>query len=106
MYSSVRHIHFVGIGGSGMSGIAEVLINSGYKVSGSDIKKSQITEKLKHMGAKIFIGHQAENINDAHVLVVSSAINKNNPEIKEPNIKYFKPASVEKDDVRLKQAKM
>ncbi|APJ02458.1 UDP-N-acetylmuramate--L-alanine ligase [Silvanigrella aquatica] len=81
MFNAIKKIHFVGIGGSGMSGIAEVLLNSGYKVSGSDIKKSQITEKLKHMGAKIFIGHQPENIKDAQVLVVSSAINKHNPEI-------------------------
>jgi UDP-N-acetylmuramate--alanine ligase len=83
MFNAIKRIHFVGIGGSGMSGIAEVLLNSGYKVSGSDIKKSQITDKLKQMGAKIFIGHQAENMKDAQVLVVSSAINKHNPEIME-----------------------
>lgn len=83
MFNAIKRIHFVGIGGSGMSGIAEVLLNSGYKVSGSDIKKSQITDKLKQMGAKIFIGHQAENVKDAQVLVVSSAINKHNPEIME-----------------------
>jgi UDP-N-acetylmuramate--alanine ligase len=81
MFNAIKRIHFVGIGGSGMSGIAEVLLNSGYKVSGSDIKKTQITEKLKQLGAKIFIGHQAENIKDSQVLVVSSAINKHNPEV-------------------------
>ena len=81
MFNAIKRIHFVGIGGSGMSGIAEVLLNSGYNVSGSDIKKSQITDKLKNMGAEIFIGHQAENIKDAQVLVISSAINKHNPEV-------------------------
>lgn len=81
MFNAIKRVHFVGIGGSGMSGIAEVLLNSGYKVSGSDIKKTPITDKLAQMGAKIFIGHQAENIKNAQVLVISSAINKHNPEI-------------------------
>ena len=81
MFNAIKRIHFVGIGGSGMSGIAEVLINSGYKISGSDIKKSAITEKLEGLGAKIFIGHQADNITHSQVLVISSAINKHNPEI-------------------------
>lgn len=81
MFNAIKRVHFVGIGGSGMSGIAEVLLNSGYEVTGSDIKKSAITEKLEKMGAKIFIGHNLENIKNAQVLVVSSAINKHNPEI-------------------------
>ncbi len=81
MFNAIKRVHFVGIGGSGMSGIAEVLLNSGYEVTGSDIKKSAITEKLEKMGAKIFIGHNAENIRNSQVLVVSSAINKHNPEI-------------------------
>lgn len=81
MFNAIKRIHFVGIGGSGMSGIAEVLINSGYAISGSDIKKSQMTDKLEQMGAKIYIGHSAENIKNTQVLVVSSAINKHNPEI-------------------------
>ncbi|BBH51649.1 UDP-N-acetylmuramate--L-alanine ligase [Fluviispira sanaruensis] len=81
MFNAIKRIHFVGIGGSGMSGIAEVLINSGYKISGSDIKKTAITEKLEGLGAKIFIGHQADNITHSQVLVISSAINKHNPEI-------------------------
>jgi UDP-N-acetylmuramate--alanine ligase len=68
MFKAIKRIHFVGIGGSGMSGIAEVLLNSGYIISGSDIKKSQITDKLKQMGAKIFIGHKPENIKDTQVL--------------------------------------
>ena len=81
MFNAIKRIHFVGIGGSGMSGIAEVLINSGYIISGSDIKKSNVTEKLQNLGAKIYIGHSAENIINTQVLVVSSAINKHNPEI-------------------------
>jgi len=76
-------MHFLGIGGIGMSGIAEILINLGYKVSGSDIRESDITRRLAALGAKIFIGHKASNINDYNVIVTSSAINPNNPEILE-----------------------
>jgi UDP-N-acetylmuramate--alanine ligase len=74
-------MHFLGIGGIGMSGIAEILINLGYKVSGSDIKESEITRRLGSLGAKIFIGHNSSNINDYNVVVTSSAINPDNPEI-------------------------
>ncbi|AKO45252.1 UDP-N-acetylmuramate--L-alanine ligase [[Haemophilus] ducreyi] len=77
----VKQIHFVGIGGAGMSGIAEVLLNEGYQISGSDIVESIVTKHLADAGAKIFIGHQAENIAGASVVVVSSAIEENNPEI-------------------------
>jgi UDP-N-acetylmuramate--alanine ligase len=77
----IRRIHFVGIGGAGMCGIAEVLLNLGYDVSGSDIKGSAVTERLQNFGAKIFIGHRAENAQHADVLVVSSAINTANPEV-------------------------
>lgn len=77
----VHWIHFVGIGGSGMCGIAEVLLNLGYKVSGSDIKASAVTERLAAMGATIFIGHCAENQANASVLVTSSAVNDQNPEV-------------------------
>ena len=77
----IRNIHFVGIGGAGMCGIAEVLLNMGYAVSGSDLKASAVTERLEHFGAQIFIGHQAENVARADVLVVSSAVNKSNPEV-------------------------
>lgn len=77
----VHWIHFVGIGGSGMCGIAEVLLNLGYKISGSDIKASPVTERLKKMGATIYIGHCVENQANASVLVVSSAINTKNPEV-------------------------
>lgn len=77
----IRRIHFVGIGGAGMCGIAEVLLNLGYEVSGSDLKASAVTERLETFGAQIFIGHRAENAEQADVLVVSSAINTSNPEV-------------------------
>ncbi|UTW09946.1 UDP-N-acetylmuramate--L-alanine ligase [Pseudomonas benzenivorans] len=77
----IRRIHFVGIGGAGMCGIAEVLLNLGYQVSGSDLKNSAVTERLEKFGAQIFIGHRAENAASADVLVVSSAINTANPEV-------------------------
>ena len=78
----IKHIHFVGIGGAGMCGIAEVLKNQGYKVSGSDIKASKTTAKLEENGIRVFIGHTAENIKDANVLVVSTAIDPENLEVK------------------------
>ena len=77
----IRRIHFVGIGGAGMCGIAEVLLNLGYEVSGSDPKASAVTERLERCGATVFIGHRAENAEQADVLVVSSAINTANPEV-------------------------
>lgn len=77
----IRRIHFVGVGGVGMCGIAEVLLNLGYEVSGSDIKASPTTERLVSFGATVFIGHKAENVQDADVVVVSSAINAENPEV-------------------------
>ena len=77
----IRRIHFVGIGGVGMCGIAEVLLNLGYNVSGSDLKASAVTARLESFGAQIFIGHRAENAENADVLVVSSAVNKANPEV-------------------------
>lgn len=77
----IRRIHFIGIGGAGMSGIAEVLINQGYEISGSDIKASSVTERLEQKGAKVFIGHAAENIAGVDVIVNSSAVNNTNPEI-------------------------
>lgn len=77
----IRRIHFVGIGGAGMCGIAEVLMNLGYEVSGSDLKRSAVTERLEEFGARVDIGHRTENVQDADVLVVSSAINTSNPEV-------------------------
>jgi UDP-N-acetylmuramate--alanine ligase len=79
----MRHIHFVGIGGIGMSGIAKVMLEMGYKVSGSDLKASHMTKKLELLGARCFIGHDGQNIGDADALVVSSAIPEKNPELVE-----------------------
>lgn len=83
MFERFKTIHFVGIGGIGMSGIAEVLLNLGYEVSGSDIKDSDNTQRLRRLGAKIYIGHREGNVDSAHVVVVSSAISSENLEIKE-----------------------
>ncbi|MGO9088897.1 MAG: UDP-N-acetylmuramate--L-alanine ligase [Candidatus Sulfotelmatobacter sp.] len=83
MFAKIQRIHFVGIGGIGMSGIAEVLLNLGYKVSGSDLKSSAVTERLAGLGAAIFEGHRAENIAGAEVVVTSSAIAADNPEVTE-----------------------
>jgi UDP-N-acetylmuramate--alanine ligase len=82
MYLKQYHIHFVGIGGIGMSGIAELLLNLGYSVSGSDIKTSDITDRLKKLGGTIKIGHRKENISGADVVVMSSAIGPDNQEVK------------------------
>ena len=79
----VGPIHFVGIGGIGMSGIAEVLLNHGYTVQGSDLKASKITQRLEEQGAKVFVGQVAENLQDAEVVVISSAIKPGNPELDE-----------------------
>jgi UDP-N-acetylmuramate--alanine ligase len=83
MFAKIQRIHFVGIGGIGMSGIAEVLLNLGYKVSGSDLKSSPVTQRLAGLGAAIFEGHRAENIAGAEVVVTSSAISVENPEVAE-----------------------
>jgi UDP-N-acetylmuramate--alanine ligase len=77
----IRRIHFVGIGGAGMSGIAEVLLNQGYSISGSDISDSTVTERLASLGVKIYVGHEAANVQDSDVVVVSSAIEQGNEEI-------------------------
>src|SRR5258708_8810609 len=81
MFAKIQRIHFVGIGGIGMSGIAEVLLTLGYKVSGSDLKHSAVTERLAGLGATIFAGHRAENVTGAEVVVASSAIAGDNPEV-------------------------
>ena len=77
----VRHIHFVGIGGAGMGGIAEVLANEGYQISGSDLAPNPVTQQLMNLGATIYFNHRPENVRDASVVVVSSAISADNPEI-------------------------
>jgi UDP-N-acetylmuramate--alanine ligase len=81
MYQKKYHIHFVGIGGIGMSGIAELLLNLGYQVSGSDLRRSSITDRLQDLGGTIFEGHHGDQIEGADVVVVSSAIDDSNPEV-------------------------
>ncbi|MBI4843320.1 MAG: UDP-N-acetylmuramate--L-alanine ligase [Nitrospirae bacterium] len=81
MYKRFERIHFVGIGGAGMSGIAEVLKNLGYEVTGSDLKESETTRRLAGIGIPISIGHNAQNVKDAHVVVISSAVSQYNPEV-------------------------
>lgn len=83
----IKHIHFVGIGGAGMGGIAEVLLNEGYNISGSDRQANAMTDRLENLGATIFFGHLASNIDLANVVVVSSAIDHSNPEISAANEK-------------------
>jgi len=86
-FKKVKKIHLVGIGGAGMIGIARVLLKKGYKISGSDVVDSNDLKKLRKEGAKVFIGHKKDNIKDADLLVVSSAIDKNNPELLQANKK-------------------
>jgi UDP-N-acetylmuramate--alanine ligase len=81
MFKRYRHIHFVGIGGSGMSGIAEILLNLGYRVSGSDARRNEAVERLEQLGAKVFIGHEANHVEGAHVIVFSSAVSRDNIEV-------------------------
>jgi UDP-N-acetylmuramate--alanine ligase len=83
MFFRPQHLHFTGIGGIGMSGIAEVLLNLGYQISGSDVKLSPITDRLAGLGARIYEGHDAANIAGARALVVSSAVDEQNPEVQE-----------------------
>jgi UDP-N-acetylmuramate--alanine ligase len=83
MMNTIKNIHFVGIGGIGMSGIAEILLSQGFNVTGSDLVKSEVTERLENLGVKIYEGHLPENLKEADVLVYSSAVNLENPEVKE-----------------------
>jgi len=97
MFRKVKKVHFVGIGGIGMSGIAELLLNLGFDVSGSDIMESPIVEKLIRLGADVHMGHNAINLTDADVLVYSSAVQKENPEIQaayEKNIPVIRRAEM------------
>jgi UDP-N-acetylmuramate--alanine ligase len=81
MKHKVKHLHFVGIGGSGMSGIAEVLLNLGFQVTGSDLGKNAATRRLKQLGATVYLGHAEQNLTNADVVVVSTAVGKDNPEV-------------------------
>ena len=83
IFGKVKHIHFVGIGGIGMSGIAELLLNLGYHISGSDLRRTEVTEHLSDIGGRIFLGHRPQNINGADVVVFSSAVKGDNAEIVE-----------------------
>ena len=78
-----KHVHCVGIGGIGLSGIAEILLSRGYRVSGSDMKESAVTEMLEQQGAQVFIGHNADNLGDTDLLVYSAAVSMENPELAE-----------------------
>jgi len=88
-FGRTRRVHFVGIGGIGMSGIAELLANLGYRVSGSDARRSDITDRLASLGATISVGHEARHVADADVVVVSSAIAADNPEVVEARARHF-----------------
>lgn len=83
MLTGIKKVHFVGIGGAGMSALAKILVEKGYSVSGSDVKESVMTGILRDLGAKVFIGQRAENVQDTEAIVVSSAIRENNPEVVE-----------------------
>ena len=81
MFKRYQQIHFVGVGGSGMSGIAEILLNLGYRVTGSDQRRNEAIERLERVGAKVFIGHEASHVEGAHVIVYSSAVSRDNIEV-------------------------
>src|SRR5437867_11908915 len=81
MFKRYQQIHFVGIGGAGMSGIAEILLNLGYRVTGSDQRRNEAVEGLEQHGAKIYVGHEAGHIEGAHVVVYSSAVSQDNVEL-------------------------
>jgi len=83
MFVTSQHAHFIGIGGIGMSGIAEILLNMGFQVSGSDLRRGSVTDRLAQLGATIFEGHKAANISGATVVVTSSAVSPSNPEVVE-----------------------
>ena len=81
IFKRYQQVHFVGIGGVGMSGLAEVILTLGYRVTGSDARRSEAVERLERLGAKVFIGHAAAQIEGAHVVVYSSAVARDNPEL-------------------------
>ena len=89
MKHKVKHVHFVGIGGSGMSGIAEVMLNLGFEVSGSDITENAATQRLKGLGAKVQIGHDQANVAGANAVVTSTAVKPDNPEVTAARLKHI-----------------
>jgi UDP-N-acetylmuramate--alanine ligase len=105
MQKFIKRIHFVGIGGIGMSGLAEILLNQGFEVSGSDLNESEITNRLEDLGVRIAIGHSSENLKDADVLVYSSAVTADNPELieaTERKIPVIKRAELLAETMRMK----
>ncbi|MBI4654132.1 MAG: UDP-N-acetylmuramate--L-alanine ligase [Nitrospirae bacterium] len=107
MYKKFEIVHFIGIGGSGMSGIAEVLKNLGYTVKGSDMKETETTKRLRYLGIEVIIGHKAENVLNAHVVVISSAVSWDNPEViaaREQSIPVIPRAEMLAELARLKQS--
>ncbi|HQJ10106.1 MAG TPA: Mur ligase domain-containing protein, partial [Deltaproteobacteria bacterium] len=107
MFRGIRNIHFVGIGGIGMSGIAELLINLGFKVSGSDVADSDTVARLRSLGARIELGHDAKNLQDAQVVVYSSAVSVDNPECtaaKSRNLAVIPRAEMLAEIMRMKQS--
>jgi len=104
VFKSIKKIHFVGIGGIGMSGIAEILINQGFEVSGSDLNITEVTHRLAELGAKIYEGHSPENVKDVDVLVYSSAVIPDNPEVRaasDRNIPIIKRAEMLAETMRM-----
>jgi UDP-N-acetylmuramate--alanine ligase len=87
MFKRYQHLHFVGIGGVGMSGIAELLLNMGYRVTGSDARRGETVERLERLGAKVYIGHDAGNVEGAHVVVYSSAVARDNVEVQSARLR-------------------
>jgi len=105
VFSNIKKVHFVGIGGIGMSGIAEILINQGFEISGSDAVLSEVTKRLSDLGAKVYEGHSGENVKDVDVLVYSSAVTTDNPEIMAAvgrNIPIIKRAEMLAETMRMK----
>jgi UDP-N-acetylmuramate--alanine ligase len=105
MFKNIKRVHFVGIGGIGMSGIAEILLNQGFEISGSDKSLSEVTNRLSELGIKVYEGHSAENVKDADVLVYSSAVMLDNPEVQEAiakKIPVIKRSEMLAETMRLK----
>ena len=106
MKHKVKNIHFIGIGGSGMSGIAEVLFNQGFEVTGSDLTESAVTKRLMAQGIKVVVGHLAANVDCADAVVVSTAVAQTNPEVvraRERNVPVVPRAQMLAELMRLKQ---
>ncbi|MBE0551404.1 MAG: UDP-N-acetylmuramate--L-alanine ligase [Ignavibacterium sp.] len=105
MFKNIKKVHFVGIGGIGMSGIAEILLSQGFEISGSDKSKSEVTDRLESLGIKVYEGHSPENLKDADVLVYSSAVQVDNPEVQaaiERKIPIIKRSEMLAETMRMK----